>query len=72
MSALNNVHNGIGHHYKWLSPQIPYLREWGAISESAPENSRQRRKTEAFHIDHLLVLVIVVYLVVYVALPSVR
>lgn len=30
MSALNNVHYGFGHYYKWLAPQIVnYMRDWG-------------------------------------------
>jgi len=28
MSALENVHYGFGHHYKWLSPQMVPWRYW--------------------------------------------
>jgi len=36
MSALDNIHYGFGHHYKWQSPQIvSYLSISGAISDTA-------------------------------------
>jgi len=32
MSALNNMHDGFGHHYKWLSPGI-----WDAKVTHSPK-----------------------------------
>jgi len=45
MSALENVHYGLKHHLKWLSPQIVhYLRVWGRFTAKVATTPALREK----------------------------